>query len=616
MNKIDPPLEEPARTGPGAEPLPPESLSGLSPAGRTTVRLSVLLSAMVAVILITAVGIVAWLQWSAATRSTEDLRQEKAALVMDAIEQELSQVLLAAEMLIERMAVIWGPRAVRSADATEIERVLRTALAAAPRLSRVAFVNADSVEHALERDGLDQHRFTQSERADDPHYRDVLQRLQDASGAIRFRRQGEQTTSTDAFEIWDPVSRNGAFAGAWSATVPVGDLTRALTNAAIALRGVPFVLGGPQEIVIDPGLSSAGGAAALETLWSLAIDAGLASDDDDPAEGLSQMTLGGADFVASYRWVEGLGGEPWLAGVWFKADDLAALQDRNTIAVLAGLGVLFGAVILCFFMGNALTRPLVRGAEASRRLAAMDLTAAGTVPRSRIREIDDLSRSFAMLEKGLAYFEAYVPKKLVHQIFRLGGGTLRSEEREIAIMFTDIAGFTTISEKHSPAEVAELLNEHFRILGEQVELFDGTIDKYIGDSLMAFWGAPVEVDNPSQRAVNAALRIARALEWENHRRQEKGLDPVHIRIGIHRGKALVGNIGAPTRMNYTIVDDAVNVCQRIESLGSDILKRKGATILISDSVVQDIGSNMAYVEVGKATLKGRKTPLTVYMVKD
>jgi class 3 adenylate cyclase len=130
-------------------------------------------------------------------------------------------------------------------------------------------------------------------------------------------------------------------------------------------------------------------------------------------------------------------------------------------------------------------------------------------------------------------------------------------------------------------ETAAFLNRHFGLLALCIDAENGTIDKYIGDAIMAFWGAPDRMDDHAARAVRAARRIAETIAADNARRARKGLRPVRVRIGIHTGPAVVGNIGTPERVNYTIVGDTVNDAQRLEALGHKLDDGADVTVLLS-----------------------------------
>jgi class 3 adenylate cyclase len=154
------------------------------------------------------------------------------------------------------------------------------------------------------------------------------------------------------------------------------------------------------------------------------------------------------------------------------------------------------------------------------------------------------------------------------------------------------------------------------MLAECIEAEEGTIDKYIGDAVMAFWGAPDRSDDHAARAVRAARAIAETLSADNARRARKGLKPVRVRIGIHSGPVLVGNIGAPERVNYTIVGDTVNDAQRLEALGHQLDAGTDVTVLLSGETMRLAGLRPEEAEhVGTHPLAGVSHAVAVYRLR-
>jgi class 3 adenylate cyclase len=215
---------------------------------------------------------------------------------------------------------------------------------------------------------------------------------------------------------------------------------------------------------------------------------------------------------------------------------------------------------------------------------------------------------------GLRWFETYVPKTLVRRLIGRGeAGAVESVEREVTVMFTDIAGFTTLSEGKPAAEVASFLNEHFAMIARAVEDTGGTVDKFIGDAVMAFWGAPEEQPDHAERACRAALTLADAHRAENAARRDGGQPAVGIRVGIHSGPVTVGNIGAPGRMNYTIVGDTVNVGQRLESLCKQIYAdRPEIAVAVSAATAAKLGPGFTPEPAGSHQVPGRQEPIEVF----
>jgi adenylate cyclase len=158
--------------------------------------------------------------------------------------------------------------------------------------------------------------------------------------------------------------------------------------------------------------------------------------------------------------------------------------------------------------------------------------------------------------------------------------------------------------RHAPGPLADFLNRHFGLIGRHVEAEHGTIDKYIGDSVMAFWGAPLSDPDHALHAARAALAIAETLAADNRRRAKKGLAPVRIRIGLHTGLAIVGNVGAPGRVNYTLIGDTVNAAQRLEQLGKSFDDGSDCIVLASAALAAHLPPDVPRRAVGDQTLRG------------
>ncbi|MEM9106057.1 MAG: adenylate/guanylate cyclase domain-containing protein, partial [Pseudomonadota bacterium] len=223
-----------------------------------------------------------------------------------------------------------------------------------------------------------------------------------------------------------------------------------------------------------------------------------------------------------------------------------------------------------------------------------------------IREINDQILAFNRMVEGLRTFETYVPKALVQRIISQGGSSaVESAESDLTLMFTDIVGFTKMSEHMAPGEVAQLLNDHFSLINACIEEQGGTIDKYIGDAAMAFWGAPDAQDDMALRACRAALRIMKKMQDDD--------GEIRIKISIHSGPLIVGNIGAPGRINYTVVGDTVNTCSRIEDLCVSVDDGQTRTIvLVSDQIVAEVGDAFEFEPVGSFKVKGKTEPVKVF----
>jgi adenylate cyclase len=206
-------------------------------------------------------------------------------------------------------------------------------------------------------------------------------------------------------------------------------------------------------------------------------------------------------------------------------------------------------------------------------------------------------------------FSRYMSEEVINHLLehpekvRLGG-----ERRRLTLFFSDLAGFTGLSEFLPPEELVQLLNEYLSAMTDIILEERGTVDKYEGDAIMAFWGAPLPMEDHALRACRAALRQQAALEILNRQFQEKGLPRLHCRIGLHTGEAVVGNLGSRKRFDYTVIGDTVNLASRLEGLN----KFYGTFIMASETTVQECRGAIEFQELDRVAVKGRATPVAVF----
>jgi class 3 adenylate cyclase len=223
------------------------------------------------------------------------------------------------------------------------------------------------------------------------------------------------------------------------------------------------------------------------------------------------------------------------------------------------------------------------------------------------RAVDEATRS-AFLQTT---FSGYLPASMVDQIVESGSEIeLGGEQREITVLFCDIRGFTSWSEKHDPQHIIEELNQLLSALTDCVFDSEGTLDKFTGDGLMAFWGAPLDQPDHASRAVAAAQGMVQRLAEHNAGRAED--ERFRLGIGLHTGLAVVGNVGHDRRHDYTAIGDTVNLSARIEAATKDA----GAELLISDETLQHLTGEeqRGFRMLGPITVKGRRQPVTIHAV--
>jgi adenylate cyclase len=216
-----------------------------------------------------------------------------------------------------------------------------------------------------------------------------------------------------------------------------------------------------------------------------------------------------------------------------------------------------------------------------------------------------LKMIFSSAEKDFlrAAFTQFVSEDMLRELLRDPDKLrLTGKEYDITVMFLDIRGFTAFSERKSPAVVVNRLNELLDIVTHIIIENDGTVDKYIGDAVMAFWGAPAADKKQASKAVKAALEIRKKIEEETD---------FQVGVGINYGRAIIGNIGSTKRFDYTAIGDTVNTASRIEGL----TKSLGQSIVVSEAVIEKIKKEDGYItaeDLGRVLVKGKNTKLHVY----
>ncbi len=287
------------------------------------------------------------------------------------------------------------------------------------------------------------------------------------------------------------------------------------------------------------------------------------------------------------------------------------IQRRNILIMII---VLTLAVCIVYFFSKTISGPIVRLFGATKEIERGNFRV-DIVPTSG-DEIGELTRSFVAMGRGLEEreklketFGKFVNKEIAEQVLR-GEIRLGGERKTATIFFSDIRSFTAISESLEPEEVVEFLNQYMTRMVQCVNDTMGVVDKFIGDAIMAVWGAPMSHGNDAENAVNGALMMRRELMEFNRGRGGERMPVITIGCGINTGPVLAGQIGSEERMEYTVIGDTVNLASRIEALN----KPFGTDILISQDT-HDIVKGMFLLEpMKKIKVKGKKEPQQIYAV--
>jgi adenylate cyclase len=239
-------------------------------------------------------------------------------------------------------------------------------------------------------------------------------------------------------------------------------------------------------------------------------------------------------------------------------------------------------------------------------LTALANFAAVAIERAQLAEKIEQER------KIRSKMERYHSPAVIDEIVK---GVVAADETDIraadvSILFADISGFTTVSETKAPEEVAEFLSNFFSAAVDAIFAYGGTLDKFIGDAVMAFFGAPIPQDDHADRAIMAGLMMMGRVEQWNAEREQQGLPPVRIRVGINSGPAVVGNVGTEKRVDYTVLGSSVNIASRLESG----VAKPGQLVISQNTFDRTMGS-FDTVSLGEFALKGLQQKLPVYQVR-
>lgn len=305
-------------------------------------------------------------------------------------------------------------------------------------------------------------------------------------------------------------------------------------------------------------------------------------------------------------------GEVYYVGEYQLAISRYDEVKRLYISVLAGIGVVIISAIVALFLARRMASPLKAIASEAEKIGNFRFDQYETLPSSHIREIDQITQTMNRGASGLQIMSRYIPQTFFRKLLALGfDRASKAREEEVTILFTDIAGFTSMSEHKSAGEVAELLNNHFNLLVRAVEARQGTVDKFIGDGMLAFWGAPNKIQDHANRALEAARDIMEAIHEENQRDPENAL---RVRLALHTGTVIVGNVGAVERWNYTVVGDTVNVCSRLQSLAGTIEPDAETCVLASRETFEKVGEPEELSYRGAYEIRGRKAKVEVWQL--
>ncbi len=341
----------------------------------------------------------------------------------------------------------------------------------------------------------------------------------------------------------------------------------------------------------------------------------LMSNDNQKDKHTSIVSMDGEPYVTLLAPLDLLGDDPARIALQRSLNvELAPARDLEKKILFISVAALVVASMMAVGVARGVSQPVQALAAHTEVIARGDYKT--HLQPNRADEFGQLAESFNRMSDGLAerdqvrdLLDKNVSPEIASQLMR-DGAILGGEEREATVLFADLRGFTPLSEKLPPRELIKLLNRYLECMSVEIERHGGVIDKFIGDAIMAIFGAPVEQQDPAGQALRAALAMEQALVRFNNEMRAEGRLDLAIGIGINTARVVAGNLGSQRRLNYSVIGDGVNVAARLETLTRD--PEYSTNILISAATLGATSGKFTTRSLGDVTVKGRSKPVTIF----
>jgi adenylate cyclase len=423
---------------------------------------------------------------------------------------------------------------------------------------------------------------------------------------------GGKAGITASFPVTAP---NGAFIGAFGLDIDLDEISHFLGSLQIGKTGVAFIFNQKNEVVAYPDRSrivkNENGRLRPVNIDELGIPSITAAFQKCARQGENKCVgeTGGTRYITSFQSFPESFRARWKVGLVVPEDDfIGAAKEELRVSLLFCLIILVLSITLAMLISRGISRPIRLLTRETDKIKKFDLDDKILI-KSHIREIQMMSNAISAMKSGLQAFRRYVPAELVRQLISTGEeARLGGYKRELTVFFSDISGFTSIAEGMAPEALMLHLSEYFDELTQILSEQHGTVDKYIGDGIMAFWGAPVPDENHAFHACNAALICQERLQDLNHVWAGVGKSPLATRIGISTGVTVVGNVGSRERINYTVMGDNVNLASRLEGVN----KLYGTQIIVSRATYEAVADKFWFRPLDIVAVKGKKAGTVIY----
>ncbi|MDR0625483.1 MAG: adenylate/guanylate cyclase domain-containing protein [Holosporales bacterium] len=395
-------------------------------------------------------------------------------------------------------------------------------------------------------------------------------------------------------------------------------LTEFMRAQKISENGLAFIVSKSGQMVATPFSTAphetqATGARALISISEIPnkqINLAFQKYKEKPEEGKSiAFHFGGQQYLASFEKISEENNIDWSIGIVVPQSDFSkTVDDMQTSEMLIIILVAIIATLVTFYLSKRISSPIIAIAQETQRLKDFYQTEPLDI-KSNIAEIQMMLDAISAMRASLQSFGKFVPKVLVRRLMQKGTEVkLGGKTCEVTMFFSDIQGFTTISETMVAEKLVLHLSDYLNELSAIIVECNGTIDKYIGDAIMAFWNAPNADRNHVFNACHAALLCQKRLDELNRKWELEKKPPLITRIGLHSAEVIVGNIGSDEKINYTLMGDNVNLGSRLEGAN----KVYHTSILASFNVYKAVNERFLFRPLDVVAVKGKKEGVKIY----
>lgn len=576
----------------------------------------------VSALVATAVGIVFFLGFFSATKNTRLLMSDQANGMISSMERNVSLWLQPVSSQATWVAQHVLDNAEAISDLEQFDSFMLGALAATSQVAGIALVTSDGVSR----------RWRRSNGASITEDWSAREGIKEWIEEARQRREPSwiEPFFTDTIDktilLHDlPIhGADGELLAILAQIVPIEELSSHVVDMSPREGMTPFVLHGEDLVLAHPQLMVQADNAGtpftalseldddvLKRIWSPDDESLFFLDGDD------QVLSSGVFieqhrryFIFVYKKIEDYGPIPWFIGAHLNTEIYGGAESKRLMrALLGSIAVLLVAIAGAILLGRYITRPVSAIANAARLVEANKLAQVPTLAPSRMREFDDAARSFnkmlvdlrerSLIRQTLGQF---VPEEVARTLLS-EGGALQSETAQATLLYSDIEGFTALTESLGATKMVAILNAYFSAMVEALESYEGVVTQFHGDAILATFNVPIHNPEHARNAIMAAvdmLEIVKNQQFAGHK--------IRARIGIDSGQVVAGAVGAAGRLSYTVYGNSVNLAARLEMLNKDF----GTYLLVSENTARLAGDNMGLRVVGETSIRGQAEAIKVY----